>query len=110
MLNDILSCTSLLGSPGKVLVEAGAAVVDSMKRCWKLCPRLMEVVLAGSKMNPLLVIAEPISYDGSTSVITYLRKCKNCCATASERSENMRNNSEDTKACEEGRTIFVQHF
>lgn len=71
------------------LAGAGAVVVDSMKRCWKLCPRLMEVVLAGSKMNPLLVIVEPISYDGSTSVITYLRKCKNCCAIATERSENM---------------------
>jgi len=47
---------------------------------------------AGSKTDPLLAKAEPISNGGSTSVITSLRRGKNCCATAiaaGERSETM---------------------
>ena len=66
---------------------------------------------AGSKTDPLLAKAEPISDGGSASVITYLRKGKSYCAAAiaaGERRENMwericeRNNSADTKVSEEG--------
>jgi len=38
-------------------------------------------------MDPPLAKAEPISNRGSTSVIIYLRKLKNCCATAAGREE-----------------------
>lgn len=40
-----------------------------------------------SMMDLLLVKAEPFSSTGSTSVITYLRKCKRYCTTAGEREE-----------------------
>ncbi|GAB0210172.1 hypothetical protein GRJ2_003483000 [Grus japonensis] len=55
---------------------------------------------ASSKTDPLLAKAEPISDSGSTSVITYLRRGKNCCTTAAaERGVRIceRNNSADTK-------------
>jgi len=42
--------------------------------CEKLPPCLIKPVPAGSKMDPLLPKAEPISNGGSASVITYLRK------------------------------------
>ena len=64
----------------------------SARRCQKLplCPT--EPMSAGSKTDPLLAKAEPISDGGSTSVITYLRREKSYCAAAiaaGERSENM---------------------
>ena len=63
-----------------------------MRSCQKLplCP--IKPMPAGSKMDPLLAKAEPISDSGSASVITYLRKGKSYCAAAiaaGERSENM---------------------
>ncbi|KAK4831883.1 hypothetical protein QYF61_020030 [Mycteria americana] len=68
----------------------GAAGVASVRRCQKFPPCLIEPMPAGSKTNPPLAKAEPISNGGSISVITYLRREKNCWATAAgERSENM---------------------
>ncbi|GAB0209072.1 epimerase family protein SDR39U1 [Grus japonensis] len=61
---------------------------------------------AGSKMDPLLVKAKPISNGGSTSGITYLRrrgkKTRNsfCSQRGVRRCE--RNNFADTKVSEEG--------
>jgi len=48
--------------------------VSSVRSCEKLPPCLVEPVPAGSKTDPLLAKAKPISDGGSTSVITYLRK------------------------------------
>ncbi|KAK4825974.1 hypothetical protein QYF61_003543 [Mycteria americana] len=51
-----------------------------------------EPMPAGSKMDPPLAKAKPISDSGRASGITYLRRGKSCCATASvagERNENM---------------------
>ena len=45
-------------------------------------PLQAEPVPAGSKTDPLLAKAEPISDAGSISVITYLRKGKKHCAAA----------------------------
>jgi len=61
----------------------------------------MEPVPAGSKTDPLLAKAEPISNGGITSGITHLRREKNLhrsIFTAGERSENCA----DTKVSEEG--------
>jgi len=44
--------------------------VASVRSCEKLPPCLIEPVPAGSKMDPLLAKAKPISDGGSTSVIT----------------------------------------
>ncbi|GAB0208689.1 acid sphingomyelinase-like phosphodiesterase 3b [Grus japonensis] len=62
---------------------------------------------AGSKTDPLLAKAEPISSDGSTSVITYLRrekKKKKISVLQPERGVRRceRNNCADTKVSEEG--------
>jgi len=48
----------------------GATGVAFVRSCWKLplCP--IAPMLAGSKMDPLLAKAKPISKGGSTSVIT----------------------------------------
>ncbi|GAB0207045.1 epimerase family protein SDR39U1 [Grus japonensis] len=77
----------------------------SVRRCQKLPPCQTEPVPASSKMDPPLAKAETISNGGSASVITYLRKGKNCCATAAGREEQEkceRNNHADTKVSEEG--------
>ncbi|PKU40387.1 protein pxr1-like [Limosa lapponica baueri] len=59
-------------------------------------------MLASSKMDPPLAKAKPIS-DGSTSVIKYLRRGKNCCATATAEGEiHEKNRSADSKVSEEG--------
>jgi len=51
---------------------------------------LLEPVPAGSKMDPLLAKAEPISDIGSTSVTIYLRNSENRCAAAvTKKSEKM---------------------
>jgi len=55
------------GSQGAI----GAASVSS---CEKLPPCPIEPVPDGSKTNPLLAKAKPISDGGSASVITYLRR------------------------------------
>ena len=48
----------------------------SVRSCWKLplCP--IKLMPEGSKTDPLLPKAKPISNSGSASVITYLRKAK----------------------------------
>ena len=64
-----------------------------------------EPIPASSKMDPLLAKAKPISYSGSTSVITYLRRGeKNCREQQPERGVRTckRNNPADTKVSEEG--------
>lgn len=43
-----------------------------MRSCQKLPPCLIEPMPAGSKTDPPMAKAEPISDDGSTSGITYL--------------------------------------
>jgi len=50
--------------------------VVSLRSCQKLPPCLIEPVPAGSKTDPLLAKAKPISDSGSTSGITYLRRGK----------------------------------
>ena len=48
----------------------------SVRRCRKFPPCLIEPMPAGSKTDPLLAKAEPISDGGSASGITYLRRGK----------------------------------
>jgi len=48
--------------------------VASVRSCENLPPSLIKSVLAGSKTDPLLDKAKPISHAGSTSVITHLRR------------------------------------
>ena len=48
-----------------------ATGVASVRSCQKLPPCLTEPMPAGSKTDPLLAKAEPISNGGSTSGITY---------------------------------------
>ena len=52
----------------------GAVGVASVRNCEKLSSCMVEPVPAGSKTDPLLANAKPVSDGGSTSVITYLRK------------------------------------
>ena len=79
---------------GKVLVAGGVTGVAPVRSCWKLplCSRESEPIPAGSKTDPPLAKAEPISDSGNASVITFLRRKKKlgCKKTATgERSENM---------------------
>ena len=48
--------------------------MSSVRSCKKLPLDLIKPVLAGSKTDPPLAKAKPISNGGSTSGITYLRK------------------------------------
>jgi len=48
--------------------------VASVSSCENLPLCLIKPVLVGSKMDPLLAKAKPISGNGNTSVITYIRK------------------------------------
>ncbi|KAK4829029.1 hypothetical protein QYF61_001804 [Mycteria americana] len=69
------------------------------------CIQIVEPMPAGSKMDPPLAKAEPISDGGSASVITYLRRGKKLlCNSSQERGVRVfeRNNSADTKVSEEG--------
>jgi len=91
----------VLGLCGKVLVAGEVTGMASMRSCKKLPSYLIETMPAGSKMDPPLAKAKPISDDGSSSVITYLRRGKNCCTTAAGRLRE-RNNSADTKVSEGG--------
>ena len=71
----------------------------------KLPPCLVKPVPAGSRTDPALPKAKPVSDYGSASVITYLsRGTKNCDEMAVERGVRRceRNNSADTKVSEEG--------
>ena len=52
----------------------GVKGVASVRSCWKLPPCLTEPMPAGSKMDPLLAKAEPISDGGHASRIMYLRR------------------------------------
>lgn len=61
------------------LGSGGATGVASVRRCQKLPPCLREPMTAGSKMDLPLAKAEPISNGGIATVITYLRRGKNCC-------------------------------
>jgi len=62
--------------------------VVSVRSCKKLPPCLIKTVPDGSKMDPPLPKAKPISNSDSASVITYLRMGrKNCSETAVEREE-----------------------
>jgi len=45
-----------------------------VRSCKKLPLCLIKPVPAGSKMDPLLANAKPISNSGSTSLVTYLRR------------------------------------
>ena len=75
------------GLHGKVLVVGEAAGVASVRRDQELPPCRTEPVLAGSKMDPLLAKAEPISDGGSTSVIAYLEGEKKLLHSSSQREE-----------------------
>jgi len=62
--------------------------MSSARSCEKLPPYLIKPVPAGSKTDPPLAKAKPISNGGSASVITYLRRGrKNCEEMAVEREE-----------------------
>jgi len=61
--------------------------VASVRSCENLPPCVTEPMPAGSKMDPLLAKAKPISDGGSTSVISYLRRGKNCGEIAVKRDE-----------------------
>jgi len=55
----------------------GAIGVASVRSCEKLPPCLIKPMTAGSKTDPPLAKAKPISDSGSASVITDLRRGKN---------------------------------
>jgi len=59
----------------------------SVRSCEKLPPCLIKPAPAGSKTDPPLAKAKPISDGGSTSVITKLSREKNCGRRADEREE-----------------------
>ena len=61
--------------------------MTAVRRHQKLPPCQAEPVPASSKTDLPLAKAEPVSDVGSAFVITYLRKGKNCCATAAGREE-----------------------
>jgi len=63
----------------------GATGVASVRRCYKLPLCWTKPVPAGSKKDLQLAKAESISGTGSISVVTCLRRGKNCCTTASRR-------------------------
>ena len=69
------------------MIAGGAAGVASVGRGKGLPPCQTEPVPASSKMDAPLAKAGPISDVGSASVVTYLRRGKNCCTTAARRDE-----------------------
>ena len=78
----------MLDLRGKVLVAGGATGVASVRSCQKLPLCLIEPMPAGSKTDPPLAKAKPIS----TSVITYLKRKKTVregAFAAGKRSEKM---------------------
>jgi len=72
-----LKCERVLGLCGKVLVAGGVTGVASVRNCQKLPLCLIEPMPAGSKRDPLLAKAEPISNGGRSTGITQLRREKN---------------------------------
>ena len=91
MTDAEITKTHCIGFAWQGFGSRGATVVASVRRKLPLC--LTEPMPAGSKADPLLAKAEPISDGGSASGITYLRREeKNPCATAiaaGVRSENV---------------------
>lgn len=71
---------------GKVLVvEEGATGVTSVRSCQKFPLCLTEKMPDGSRTDPALAKAEPISDRGSTSGIKYLKSRKTSCTTTTGR-------------------------
>ncbi|KFW67206.1 Oxysterol-binding protein-related protein 10, partial [Pygoscelis adeliae] len=79
-----------------LLKATSAATLSCLGECLTLLQQSMHQVgqhhsrtlsSAGSKMDPPLAKAKPISDGGSTSGITYLRRGKSCCATATAAEE-----------------------
>jgi len=82
------SVTACYGFVWQGFGSRGALGVTSVRSCEKLPPCLIKPVPAGSKTDPPLAKAKPVSDGGSTSVIIYLRKGKkNCSETAVQREE-----------------------
>lgn len=78
-----------LGFHGKIFAGRGASGVTTLRRHKKLPPHQAKPVPAASRTDLLVVRAETINDLGSTHLNIYLRKCKKCCATATEeKSEN----------------------
>lgn len=77
--------------------------VDGMDCSGVFCEKMPEAS-PSSTMDLLLVKAELFHNTGSTSVITYLRKCKRYCRTAREREKCgcERNSSANTQGRAEG--------
>jgi len=102
--NDMAQC---YGFAWQGFGSRGAIGVASVRSCQKLPPCTMEPVPAGSKTDPPLAKAKPVSDGGSSSVITYLRKGrKKLGGQMAGRRELVRRyeskNSADTKVSEEG--------
>ena len=98
-----------MGLNGKGLIAGGASEMASVIRHHDLPPYWTEPVSASSEMDPLLSKAEPVSEAIDTSVITYLRKGKKCCAAAEKAvRKNVRNNIADPKVSEEGKEKVLQ--
>jgi len=94
--------------------SGGATGVASVTSCWKLPPCLINPVPAGSKTDPPLAKAKPISDSGSASGITYLRKGRKNTAGKRQLERGVRqcerNNSADTKVSEEaGGRRYLKH-
>jgi len=64
----------VLGLCGKVLVVGGVTGVAAVRSCPKLPPCPIESMPAGSKMDPLLAKAKPISDGGCVSAIMCFRR------------------------------------
>ena len=78
----------IFGLCGKVFFSEGDYYRGGFcEKCQKLPPCQTEPIPAGSKTDPLLAKAEPFSDSGSSSLITYLTRGKNCCTTAAGREE-----------------------
>jgi len=68
----LLCFHDVTGLHGKVLVVGGAIGVASVRSCEKLLPCLIKPVPAGSKTDPPLAKAKPVSDGGSASGKKYL--------------------------------------
>jgi len=73
-LSDPHLNTACYGYAWQSFGSRGAIGVASVRSCKKLPPCVIKPVPAGSKMDPPLTKAKPISDGGGASVITYLRK------------------------------------
>lgn len=71
-----------MGLQGKVLVVEVAAGVASVRKDQELHPCWTQPVPASCVMDPPLDTAEPTSYAGGSSMITFLRKGKKYCTEA----------------------------